>query len=101
MQKAGLTTGSSGDPHPYSNTDKLHWGVGACDKPSAHLLEYPVFWDGEKAEWKKDEYTKLQGKTPIRVVYANANGAPVYCGVMTHSKVTKEHKGEAFFVKCE
>lgn len=52
-------------------------------------------------EWKKNEYTLMQGKTPIRVVYANANGVPVYCGVMTHSKVTDEHKGEEFFVKCE
>lgn len=101
MQKAGLAEGKSGDPHVYGNTDKLHWGVGACDKNSAHLLEYPIFWEGDKTEWKKDEYTSLQNKTPIRVVFANANGASVYCGVMTHSKVSATHQGEDFFTKCE
>jgi len=101
MTKAGLNTGKSGDPHVYGNTDKIKWGVGACDKAGAHLLEYPVFWEGQKTNWEKNEYTALQGKTPIRVVYANANGAAVYCGVMTHAKVTKEFKGEDYFVKCE
>ena len=101
MTKAGLNTGKSGDPHVYGNTDRLHWGVDACGKPSAHLLEYLVLWEGQKANWEKNEYTALQRKTPIRVVYANSNGAVVYCGVMTHAKVMKELNGEDYFVKCE
>ena len=55
-------------------------------------------------EWKKDELSKTQEKTPLRVVYFEDKGnsnRPKICGVMTHSKVEKNFQGTAFFQKCK
>ncbi|KAM5354692.1 hypothetical protein ACJ41O_001339 [Fusarium nematophilum] len=102
-RKAGLTTGKSGDPHRYFNGDKLVFGVNNCDKASAILWEYPIYWVEKKGvEWEKDVKTDKQrgGSTPIRVVYSNSNGGIEYCGVMTHSTVNANNQGSAFFQKC-
>jgi hypothetical protein len=98
---AGFTTGKSGDPHGYENGDKINWGVNNCDDGKSPLFEYPIFWEGAKQkEWQKDTKSKSQEKTPIRVVYANKNGAIDYCGIMTHSEVDKNFQGKDFFQKC-
>jgi hypothetical protein len=98
---AGFTGGKSGDPHGYGNGDRINWGVNNCDDGKSPLFEYPVFWDGAKqTQWQKDTKSKDQGKTPIRVVYANKNGGIVYCGIMTHSEVDKNYQGKDFFQKC-
>lgn len=68
----------------------------------------PIYWDALKMEWKKEELSKPQHKTPLRIVYFEDKGnkdkdgsyRPKICGVMTHSKVSKEFQGEDFFQKC-
>jgi len=98
---AGFTAGKSGDPHGYGNGDGITWGVDNCDRKKNPLHEYPIFWVGsEQKEWEKDTRSKSQQRTPIRVVYANVNGAIVYCGIMTHSVVDKEYQGSKAFEKC-
>lgn len=87
MKVAGLQEGRSGDPHRFYNSEKIHWNVPACDKPSAHLMEYPVYETTVSKTWAKDSLTDGQTTTAIRVVFANANGASVYCGVMTHDTI--------------
>ncbi|KAF2819602.1 hypothetical protein CC86DRAFT_388010 [Ophiobolus disseminans] len=112
--KVGMfKAGKSGDPHEFKNKgDKpIKWGVKGCDKTGKNknlLYEYPIFWDAAKKEWKKDEPTGPQPKTPLRVVYIEDNGnkdkdgkpRPKVCGVMTHTKVSKEYQGEDLFQKC-
>lgn len=104
MKAAGLQEGRSGDPHRFHNTEKFHWNVPACDKPSAHLMEYPVFPTTSSKTWDKDELTKNQDITAIRVVFANANGAAVYCGMMVHDTidVPDEDQGQKAppFIQC-
>ncbi|KLU91503.1 hypothetical protein MAPG_10021 [Magnaporthiopsis poae ATCC 64411] len=101
-RNAGLTTGKSGDPHRYHNGDGLVFNKNNCDKKDAILWEYPVYWEGIKGDWQKDTKTDKQpnGPTPLRAVYANANGGIVFCGVMTHSTVTAKNQGKAFFQLC-
>ncbi|KAH8714859.1 Ribonuclease/ribotoxin [Phaeosphaeriaceae sp. PMI808] len=98
--------GKSGDPHKYGNGDGFKWGVKGCDKTGNkknQLYEYPIYWDAAKKEWKKDELSGGQDKTPLRVVYFEDKGnskRPKICGVMTHSKVDKNNQGKDFFQKC-
>ncbi|KAH5426431.1 hypothetical protein HBI47_118860 [Parastagonospora nodorum] len=107
VKVAMFTAGTSGDPHQYGNGDGIKWGVKGCDKKGDkknQLYEYPIFWDTAKMEWKKDELSKTQEKTPLRVVYFEDKGnsnRPKICGVMTHSKVEKNFQGTAFFQKCK
>ncbi|EJT72455.1 hypothetical protein GGTG_09321 [Gaeumannomyces tritici R3-111a-1] len=99
---AGLKEGISGDPHRYFNGDNLRFGVTNCDKAGSILLEYPIYWVGKNGDWQKDVKTEKQpgGATPIRTVYANVNGAIIFCGVMTHSSVTAENQGTQRFQRC-
>lgn len=63
----------------------------------------PIYWDALKKEWKKDDPSKDQSKTPLRVVYFEDKGnsnRPKICGVMTHSKVDKNYQGKDFFQIC-
>lgn len=100
-QSAGFKAGKSGDPHGYNSGDGIVWGVDNCDNKKNPLFEYPVFWDtAAQKEWKKGTKSKDQGKTPIRVVYANKNGGISYCGIMTHSEVDKTYQGKGFFEHC-
>lgn len=69
-----------------------------------NLIVDPIFWDSFRAEWKKNDLSKKQEKTPLRVVYyedKGNNGRPKICGVMTHSNVEKNYQGTSFFTKCE
>ncbi|KAL8388924.1 hypothetical protein RB595_009024 [Gaeumannomyces hyphopodioides] len=99
---AGMSTGKSGDPHRYFNTDGLAFGKNNCDRARALLMEYPIYWRGVAGDWQKDVLTARQpnGATPIRAVYANVNGAVIFCGVMTHSEVTPQNQGTARFRLC-
>ncbi|KAI0128087.1 Ribonuclease/ribotoxin [Hypoxylon sp. NC0597] len=102
-KKAGFAKGKSGDPHNYGNGDKIQWGVKGCNTKNAKLWEYPIYWDNKK-EWKKDDPSSGQDKTPLRVVYIQDNGThdkrPKVCGVMTHSEVDQDFQGKDFFQKC-
>ncbi|KAI1098753.1 Ribonuclease/ribotoxin [Jackrogersella minutella] len=108
-KKAGFAKGKSGDPHNYGNGDKIQWGVKGCNTKNAQLWEYPIYWsdkkqNGKVQEWKKDDASSGQDKTPLRVVYIQDNGThdkrPKVCGVMTHSEVDKDFQGKDFFQKC-
>ncbi|KAJ2969936.1 hypothetical protein NQ176_g8419 [Zarea fungicola] len=101
-RRVGLAPGKSGDPHRYFNGDGIHWGVQNCDKPGAILLEYPIYQIGKNAQWQKDTLTSAQkgGPTPLRTVFANANGGVVFCGVMTHSQVNAQNQGLSHFSHC-
>jgi hypothetical protein len=69
----------------------------------ADIIIDPIYWDAAKKEWKKNEFSKDQDKTPLRVVYFEDKGnsnRPKICGVMTHSKVDKLFQGKDFFQKC-
>ncbi|EGN97087.1 hypothetical protein SERLA73DRAFT_169536 [Serpula lacrymans var. lacrymans S7.3] len=99
---AGFEDGKSSYPHLFGNKEKIAWGLYNCDSGKRTLNEYPVFWKGAKQkEWEKDTKVKDQDKTPIRVVYANADGSIYYCGIMIHSKVDKDYTGSDDFVKCD
>lgn len=95
----------TGYPHAYGNGDKIERDPAACKKTNVDLLEYPVFWQGAK-QIKSDKKVNEQAHTPIRIVYANSGGAPVYCGIMIHKEVKKETGrdqswiGEEGFSKC-
>ncbi|CAI6336889.1 unnamed protein product [Periconia digitata] len=97
--------GKSGDPHRYHNGDNIQFGTKPCNKKDAELWEYPIYWDDLKKEWKKDEASKDQAKTPLRIVYlkdkGSHDGRPKLCGVMTHSEVDANNQGKDFFVKCD
>ncbi|RAH40470.1 uncharacterized protein BO95DRAFT_468768 [Aspergillus brunneoviolaceus CBS 621.78] len=99
---AGFTTGKRGDPHDFKNIDKIQWGVKGCNKLEADMYEYPIFWEGAKVkQWKKDEKTSDQGKTPIRVVYVQTKDKQLtFCGVMIHVDVLANYQGEGFLAKC-
>ncbi|BCR86847.1 uncharacterized protein ACHE_30834S [Aspergillus chevalieri] len=106
VQRAGVKgADKTGYPHAFGNADKLQWDPAACKKTNIDLLEYPVFWQGAK-QINPDKKINEQAHTPIRVVYANAGGTPVYCGIMIHSEVKQEPDdnkswiGEAGFSKC-
>lgn len=95
----------SGDPHRYMNGDHLAFPPYHCNLPTTALFEYPVYWIGhneKNPEWIKDRKTTDQpgGPTPLRVVYANVNGAVYFCGVMTHATVTADYRGEGRFYRC-
>ncbi|KAJ5361985.1 hirsutellin A toxin [Penicillium brevicompactum] len=101
-KKGGFREGRTGYPHRYKNHERLVFGTYNCDKARAHLMEYPIYWNGNGNEWQKDGDKKKQpGRyTPIRVVYANQNGALIYCGVMTHEFWFKNRHGAGDFKLC-
>ncbi|OJJ79873.1 uncharacterized protein ASPGLDRAFT_29426 [Aspergillus glaucus CBS 516.65] len=108
VQKAGVKgADKTGYPHAYRNGEKLEWDPAACKKTNIDLLEYPVFWQGTK-QIKSDTKINGQAHTPIRVVYANAGGTPVYCGIMVHTQVKQKPdmdkkqswEGDEGFSKC-
>ncbi|KAI9930628.1 hypothetical protein ASPWEDRAFT_182620 [Aspergillus wentii DTO 134E9] len=102
MKEAGLVTDKSGDPHHYGNFDGFHWGVHECDDKKHQLWEFPIFWVGSKHRWQKNQKTFMQAeKTPIRVVYADVNNTPHYCGIMIHETVKSNYQGTDHFEKCE
>jgi ribonuclease/clavin/mitogillin len=91
----------------YQGKDGFTWGVHNCDSGKKSLLEYPIFGDSKTApksssstKWQKEKLTSGQPATPLRVVFSNCCGAPVLCGVMTHSKVDANGVGSDFFTKC-
>lgn len=112
VRAAGITTGTSGDPHRYHNGDGIVFNKNNCDKKDSILWEFPVYWVGFKKEgvkqkdidkgWLKDGKSGQQplGSTPLRGVYANVNGGIYFCGVMTHSTVTANNQGKGFFQLC-
>lgn len=68
------------------------------------MIQDPIYWDSAKKEWKKDDLSAGQDKTPLRVVYFEDKGnsnRPKICGVMTHSKVDENNQGKDFFQICE
>ncbi|KAI0438911.1 Ribonuclease/ribotoxin [Xylaria telfairii] len=94
-------TGRSDYPHRFGNMEHIHWGVRQCDEAKADLEEYPVFWSGSRQrEWRADDKKSDQEKTPIRVMYANARGTVVYCGIVTHDTVGSDYAGSGNFSKC-
>ncbi|KAH8684211.1 Ribonuclease/ribotoxin, partial [Tricladium varicosporioides] len=99
---AGFKSGASSYPHGFGNVERIRWNVQNCDAKNAILNEYPVYWDTAKKDWEKEKKTNAQGKTPIRVVYANQNGGVVYCGLMVHTTVEgKDFAMSRDFKKCE
>ena len=87
------------------NAGKIEWDPAACKKTNVDLLEYPVFWRSAR-QINPDRKINEQAHTPIRVVYANAGGTPVHCGIMIHSEVRQEQDdnrswiGDGGFNKC-
>jgi hypothetical protein len=82
------------NPHVYSNSDALAFSSKCHDAGSgfSDLLEFPIVKGGVLAAGKNS-------KTDVgtdRVVFKVSNSHPldnnwswIYCGIMTHSSVTK------------
>lgn len=67
----------------------------------------PIYWEAKKSkgkvqEWQKGVKSNQQDKTPLRVVYIEGeDDQPRLCGVMTHSEVEEDFKGEKYFKQCD